>query len=429
MSGPGGGILAGYLAGLRGGLLSRSLKSAPFVALLLAYTLSQFSEGMTQTALTWLAFRLLHNDVALVGRIGLLQTAIPFLILIPAGVLVDAIPRSMFLAGINLFKGATYAIIPLIGLFEPVREGPVVLVVVCTAVLSSGFGPAFNASIPGFVPADRLKQANGWVQIVGQGGYFLGPLATAGLLLLVPAQWLIFISSGGFVVAGFLFALVFPPLATDGKKEKMGDRRSGENGAVGGLFHSIGFLARNRVLLLCALLLMLFGLFNAPMSLLFPLLSSEFYRTPPSFYALLSGSYFLGLFLGGIVLLGRRLPGHFPMILGGMLLSAGGFILLPILPWHWMGAFLLLVVGFGLSWTQPLVLSTIQHVVPRESLGRILSLVMTTFLLSALVGIEGGTLFLHHHSVSEFLRLEGMFLLPVSVVLLLLVTHFRSRLS
>ncbi|MEC4683687.1 MAG: MFS transporter [Nitrospirota bacterium] len=423
------GILDGYLAGIRGGLLSRTLKSAPFVALLSAYTLSQFSEGMTQTALTWLAFRIHHNDVALVGRIGLLQTIIPFLILIPVGVLVDILPRSIFMAGINLFKGATYAIIPLIGLFEPVKAGPLILVVISTAILSAGFGPAFNAAIPGFVPADRLKQANGWVQIAGQGGYFLGPLATAGLLLLVPAEWLLVLSGGGFVLAGFLFALIAPPLVEKDKKGREEATPFGETKAMNGLFFSIGLLSKSWILILCALLLMLFGLFNAPMSLIFPLLSSEFYKTPPSFFALLSGSYFLGSFLGGVVLLGRKLPGHFPMILGGMILSAVGFVLLPTLPAPWTGALCLLVVGLGLSWAQPLVLSTIQHVAPRESLGRILSLVMTFFLLSALLGIEGGTLFLHHHSVKAFLHFEGAFLLPISLLLLLLVTHFRTRLS
>jgi len=425
----GGEVRVTYLAGLRGGLLSRSLKSAPFVALLSAYTLSQFSEGMTQTVLTWLAFRIHHNDVALVGRIGLIQTIIPFLILIPVGILVDAIPRSIFISGINLFKGATYAIIPLLSLFEPVNPGSLILIVVSTSILSAGFGPAFNASIPGFVPVDRLKQANGWIQIAGQGGYFLGPLGTAGLLFLMPAQWLLLLSGGGFVLSGFLFALIVPPISMEIKKEGGGERFSGMKGAIPGLFHAIGFLSKKPTLLLCSVLLMLFGLINAPMSLLFPLLSSQLYRTPPSFYALLSGSYFLGSFLGGVVLLGRKLPGNFPMILGGMIVSSAAFFLIPPLPRPWTGAFLLLVAGLGLSWAQPLVLSTIQRVVPRHSLGRIFSVVMTLFLFSAILGIEGGTLFLHHHPVVKLLTLEGGVLFLVSAVLLLFVTLFRSRLS
>ena len=182
----------GFVEALRGSLLSRSLASAPFVALLLAYTITQFSEGMTQTALTWIAFRIRHDDVTLVGRIGLFQTIIPFLILLPVGVLIDLLPRQIFMAGINLFKGATYAVIPLLSLFEPLRTSFILAVVVGTALLSAGFGPAFNAAIPGFVPFDRLKQANGWIQIAGQGGgisWGLSPRQASCFIFPPPGFW------------------------------------------------------------------------------------------------------------------------------------------------------------------------------------------------------------------------------------------------
>jgi len=432
-------FLRGFVVALRGSLLSRSLASAPFVGLLAAYTLTQFSEGMTQTALTWIAFRIRHNDVTLVGRIGLLQTIIPFLILIPAGVLIDLLPRQIFMAAINLFKGATYAIIPLMSLFEPLRTPTLLTVVVVTALFSAGFGPAFNAAIPGFVPTDRLKHANGWIQIAGQGGYFLGPLVTAGLLLYFPAPWLLVVSGGGFVLSAFLLALIPPPLdplerrRIEGKGHDPGhsprDEGSSRAGMVSGFLHSAGILLKNPVLMLCSLLLMLFALFNAPMSLVFPLLSSQVFRTPPSFYALLSGAYFLGSFLGGGLLLGRRLPGHFSLISGGMLLASGAFLLLPVLPWPSAGFLFLILIGVGLSWAQPLAYARIQQIVPSLALGRVLAVVMTLFLLAAIVGIEGGTLFLHRHPVTAFLHIEGGILFVVSAGVLLLVTLFRSRLS
>jgi hypothetical protein len=54
---------------------------------------------------------------------------------------------------------------------------------------------------------------------------------------------------------------------------------------------------------------------------------------------------------------------------------------------------------------------------------------MSLFLLFAVGGIRGGTLYLHHHPVSSFLTLGGTLLLGVSLLLLPLVTLFRSRLS
>ncbi len=176
-------------------------------------------------------------------------------------------------------------------------------------------------------------------------------------------------------------------------------------------------------------MLVIFALFNAPMTLVFPLLASQLFHAPPSFYALLSGGYFLGSFLGGIILLGRRLPKPFPMILLGMILAGLSFLLVPRLPSEGAGFLLLLLAGLGLSWAQPLVLTRIQQLVPGESLGRFLALAMSLFLLAAVGGIQGGTLYLHHLPVASFLTLGGTLLLAIGLLLLPLVTLFRSRLS
>ncbi len=421
-------LLAGLLGGFRGGLLSRTLAQAPFVGLLSAFAISQFSEGITQTALTWIAFRIRHGDVSLVGRIGVIQTVVPFLVLIPAGFLVDRLPRQILLAALNLFKGATYTLVPLLALFSPIGTVPLLTIVVVTAVFSAAVGPAFNASVPEFVPRDRLEHANGWVQIAGQGGYLLGPLSAAGFLLFFPAPWLLVGSGAGYVLSAFLFALISPPLPVAPKHSSRDGQRGG-GPSSSGFRGTVRLLLRSRVLLFAVLMLVIFALFNAPMTLVFPLLASQLFHAPPSFYALLSGAYFLGSFLGGIILLGRRLPKPFPMILLGMILAGISFLLVPRLPAEGAGFFLLLLAGLGLSWAQPLVLTRIQQLVPGESLGRFLSLAMSLFLLAAVGGIQGGTLYLHHLPVASFLTLGGTVLLAIGLLLLPLVTLIRSRLS
>ena len=137
----------------------------------------------------------------------------------------------------------------------------------------------------------------------------------------------------------------------------------------------------------------------------------------------------MGSFLGGIFLIGRRLPKPIHMILAGMLLAGVSFILIPRLPFEWAGVTLLLLAGLGLSWIQPLVLTRFQQIVPGESLGRFLSLAMSLFLLAAVAGIQGGTLYLHHSPVTSFLKLGGTLLLVIALLLLPFVTLFRSRLS
>ncbi|MHB1605595.1 MAG: MFS transporter [Leptospirales bacterium] len=406
----------------------RILQNNRFKTLLLAYTVSQLSEGMTQTALTWIAFKAGYNQIGLVAIIGFLQTLVPFFFILPAGFLADRIPAPPLLAAVNLFKGATYALIPLFALLGPLSDFTLKGIVIITAILSAFFNPAFGAALPTFVPVDTIKKANAWILIFGQGGYLLGPLTTGLLLLHIKAPWIILVSGTGFVISAIILVLI-PPLKSSPSKTK---------GSVQSKFHLsiiqnelmlIGsFLKKHPKLILGIFFVSLFGLINAPLPILFPLMATQIFGMEKGFYSVLAGTYFSGSFLAGLVIIRTaRIPALI-LIPIGFLVSGISLLILSMNTSAWLGPVLLVLVGAGIALSQPLVNEWIQKDVPRPLLGKTFSVTGMVFLSSCLIGIKGATFLVQTLGIHVFLKWVGIILGTLSV-LLLIATHFSRSVS
>ncbi|MHB1286434.1 MAG: MFS transporter [Leptospirales bacterium] len=406
----------------------RILQNNRFKTLLVAFTISQLSEGMTQTALTWIAFRLSHNHIALVATIVFLQTLVPFFIIFPAGFLADRIPAPPLLAAVNLFKGATYSLLPLFALLGPLTATNIQAVVIITAIFSAFFNPAFNASLPSFVPKDVIKKANGWILIFGQGGYLLGPLTTGELLLHIKAPWIIFISGTGFVISAIILILIPPMRSTSVAIHDIHPAGFQLSHIQRDLQQIVLYLRDHPRIILGVFYLALFGLINASLPILFPLMSTQLFGMEKGFFSVLSGMYFSGSFLAGIIIIrATRLPAMI-LIPGGFLFSGLSILLLSMDTSAWLGPIILAFAGAGLSMSQPLVNEWIQKEIPKSLLGKTFSVAGMIFLVSCLIGIKGTGWLAHKWGIHFFLQWVGIVLAGVSV-LLLIATHLLKSAS
>lgn len=385
---------------------------------ILAYTLSQLSEGLTQTAITWIAYRMASQKLTLISKIGFLQTLIPFLIILPIGVIVDKLPKPPLLSGINIFKGATYTIIPLIALVNQPTSTQLLVIIGMTALLSSFFGPAYNALLPSFVPIDRLQSANGWIQLFGQGGYFIGPLLFAFLLLHMNAPQTLLISGGIYLLSAALFILIpqtiSAPVTADEKKLP---KKNLPNPTEKNSFLNI--LKSHPSIFLPMFLGAVFGLVNAPMSLLFPALTTDDFHRGKSLFSLLSGSYFAGSLTAGWLLVRFHAWQAKRTIILGILLGSLAFFLLSITKSPTIGLALLWAAGTGLGVILPLSTSLIQIEVQQEALGRALSLAGFAFLIAAMSGIYLGTKVITEHGVVFYLSGAASILFIIACLIML----------
>ncbi len=406
----------------------RILQNNRFKTLLVAFTISQLSEGMTQTALTWIAFRLSHNHITLVATIVFLQTLVPFFIIFPAGLLADRIPAPPLLAAANLFKGATYSLLPLFALLGPLTATKIQAVVIMTAIFSAFFNPAFNAALPSFVPKDVIKKANAWILIFGQGGYLLGPLTAGELLLHVKAPWIILISGTGFVVSAIILVLIPPMRSTSSATHDLhpeGFQLSHIQRDIQQIGH---YLKDHPQIILGIFYLALFGLINVSLPILFPLMSTQLFGMEKGFYSVLSGMYFSGSFLAGVIIIRTTRLHAMTLIPGGFLFSGISIFLLSMDGSAWLGPVILAIAGAGLSMSQPLVNEWIQKEIPKSLLGKTFSVAGMIFLVSCLIGIKGTGWLAHKWGVHLFLQWVGIILAALSI-LLLIATHLLRGVS
>jgi MFS family permease len=399
--------------------LKQSIDKNRLRGVIFAYSLSQLSEGLTQTAITWIAYKMAVEKLTLISKISFLQTLIPFLIILPIGFVIDKLPKPPLLSGINIFKGATYAILPLIALFNQTSSIQLLTIVTATAFLSSFFGPAFNALLPSFVPIDRLQRANGYIQLFGQGGYFLGPLLFAFLLLHMNAPQTLLVSGIGYVLSASLFILI-PQTITPSTvfEDQLTKNTSPQTKRKAGssLFH---ILRSHPSLLLPMLLGAVFGLINAPMSLLFPALTTEVFQQGKSLFSLLSGSYFAGSLTAGWILVRFQKWNPKKTIAGGIFISSISLFLLSASRTSMEAIVLLWAAGTGLGLILPLSTSLIQKESPQSTLGRALSLSGFFFLIAAMGGIYLGTRILSNKGTVFYLSGAAAILLIIAIIIVL----------
>jgi len=384
-----------------------------------AYSLSQLSEGLTQTAITWIAYKMALEKLTLISRIGFLQTLIPFLIILPIGFVIDKLPKPPLLSGINIFKGATYAILPLIALFNQTSSIQLLTIVTVTAFLSAFFGPAFNALLPSFVPIDRLQSANGYIQLFGQGGYFLGPLLFAFLLLHMNAPQTLLVSGVGYVLSASLFILIPQTITPSTLLSEQFSKTAIQQSKTKTSNSLPRILKLHPSLLLPMLLGAVFGLINAPMSLLFPALTTGVFHQGKSLFSLLSGSYFAGSLTAGWVLVRFQGWNAKKTIIGGILAGSLSLFLLSISKIPTEAILLLWAAGTGLGLILPLATSLIQREAPQEALGRVLSLAGFIFLIAAMGGIYLGTRILSDQGPKYYLSGAAAILLIIAISIML----------
>ncbi len=399
--------------------LKQSIDKNRLRGVIFAYSLSQLSEGLTQTAITWIAYKMALEKLTLISRIGFLQTLIPFLIILPIGFVIDKLPKPPLLSGINIFKGATYAILPLIALFNQTSSIQLLTIVTVTAFLSAFFGPAFNALLPSFVPIDRLQSANGYIQLFGQGGYFLGPLLFAFLLLHMNAPQTLLVSGVGYVLSASLFILIpqtITPSTLLSEQFSKAAIQQSKTKTSNSLPH---ILKLHPSLLLPMLLGAVFGLINAPMSLLFPALTTGVFHQGKSLFSLLSGSYFAGSLTAGWVLVRFQGWNAKKTIIGGILAGSLSLFLLSISKIPTEAILLLWAAGTGLGLILPLATSLIQREAPQEALGRVLSLAGFIFLIAAMGGIYLGTRILSDQGPKYYLSGAAAILLIIAISIML----------
>ncbi|WP_314415151.1 MFS transporter [Streptomyces kroppenstedtii] len=175
-----------------------------FVLLFSARTVSVLGSAFARVAL---AFAVLELPGASPGRLSLVLAcqALPqLLFVLVGGVIADRVSRSRLMVVSDLLGGAAYA-----GLAAMVLTGHAPLPGMCLLAVLAGtatalFAPAMTGVVPLIVPAARLQQANGMLQMGTNTSMLLGLAVSGVTVAFVGAGWALALNAASFAASALL---------------------------------------------------------------------------------------------------------------------------------------------------------------------------------------------------------------------------------
>lgn len=353
-----------------------------FYTITAGQTVSIIGSSAVQFALIWWLAR--ETASPMMMSLAGLAAFLPQMLLGPfAGVWIDRLKRKTVIICADLFLGMVAALFALSFLWGTPPVWSVCVVLGLRAMGNVFHTPAIQAVVPMLVPGDQLVKANGVSQFLQAGAYMLGPVIGAALYAAFPMPVLLLTDLLGALVASITVAVVKIPEIQHQKQGKPQIFKEMKEGLA--LFSQdkrFGFFT-----LACALCMVFF----MPLSSMYPLLSSDYFRVTEWHAGVVQIIYSVGMMAGAVVIGQIKIQNKiFAAGVGTVILGVTAF-LCGILPQNmtgfWLFAAICLVMGASMNIYNVPYMAYMQESFPREALGRATALVGTLMSFAMPVGL------------------------------------------
>ena len=177
------------------------LRHHDFVQLWTAETISQIGSQVSLLALPLVAITMLHVTTFQVGALTAVEFS-PFVLFgLPAGAIVDRLPRRLVLVTADTGRALALASIPAAYAFDVLTYGQLVCVVFVTGTLTVFFDVAYQSILPALVERDQLADGNAKLEISRSAAQTAGPGIAGFLIQLIGAATAVIVDAASFVVS------------------------------------------------------------------------------------------------------------------------------------------------------------------------------------------------------------------------------------
>ena len=329
-----------------------------FRLLWLGQVVSVVGDGMQRIALLWWAK---HT-----GGNGLLSAVaacsmVPMIVCSPiGGWAADRFDRRRLLAGADVARMATTALLAVLLLSGSAPTALVLALVAITAAGAAVFDPTYAATVPTLIAEEHRAAANGLNIANTAVGGLIGPLIGGGLIALFSVGSVMVVNSITFAWSAIWVLMATLPKPPARKAETAG---SADSAAKRGSLHLVAGNVTIRRLVGVASVL---NLVVAPVPLLIVSLAVDHFELGASAYTVLAAMLSAGMLIGS--LLASRLA-RWPMVLS--LSGVGGcFAATGLLPLVGVGI-ALVACGVAISAVNTRLVTTFQSEVPADVQGRV----------------------------------------------------------
>jgi MFS family permease len=280
------------------------------------------------------------------------------------GVIVDRVRRRRLLVVANV--GSALAVLPLLAVGGAGQVWLIYAVAFLYGLSYVVISAGQSALLTTLVPAERLVDANGFLQTVREGLRLVAPLTGAGLFAAFGATVVVALDATTFLIAA---AALLALRTREPRPSRAGASESRLSELLAGARHIARTRALRRMVVALGIALLAIGFCE---SVMFEVVARGLQR-PPAFLGVLLSVQGAGAVLGGITAsrVARRL-GESALTAAGMTCFAVGCTLLAVdaEPVIYLGVILF---GFGLPWIVVGEITLVQRRTPHELQGRTFS--------------------------------------------------------
>jgi MFS family permease len=175
-----------------------------FLLLWSAESVSQIGSQISLLALPLVAINLLDATTFQVGALTAVEMAPFVLVGLPAGAIVDRLPRRPVMVWSDIGRAVALASVPIAYGLDALTYGQLLVVVFVTGTLTVFFDVAYQSFLPSLVTRDQITDGNAKLEISRSGAQLAGPALGGGLV-----QWLGAATAVAADAASFVASAIF----------------------------------------------------------------------------------------------------------------------------------------------------------------------------------------------------------------------------
>ena len=169
-----------------------------------------------------------------------------------------------------------------------------VFVMLCVRGIGSTFQqPAIQSIIPQLVPKNQLVKTNGWMQLLNSGSFLLGPVIGASLYAIFPMPIVLMSDVAGAILASIALAVVRIPELEKTEQE--------EQHFIAEIKEGLQVFKEDKKLFYIVIAEALCMFFYAPLSSLYPLMTSDYFKLSAMYGSAVELSFAIGMMVSSLL--------------------------------------------------------------------------------------------------------------------------------
>ena len=318
----------------------------------------------------------------------LMLSVIPMVVISPiAGVIADRVSKKWLVSGMDFINSILFAALFILSIYRELTLPVIYIAIVLLNVFTTFFGIGIETAKPALVSSEKLIRINSLSKLIDSSATVLGPVIGGVVYAFVDIRALILFSSIAFMISAVSEWFIDYEFNLERRLYENHEKSEENKSILSDIIEGWKFFSGNRSLLqLFFLFFMLNMLLGFSVNVPLPYIINEVLRFSSSRFGMINSMFPIGLIIGTLTVeyVMKRIEFRKLLILMNILISImASAIGLPVILGLDSGMSLAfycivnIIIGIAIAYVDVPVMTILQNEVPRELLGRVLSLIMS----------------------------------------------------